>query len=680
MISNIHQTTPHASRHELSREVHRAGIHFPTSVVAQVCNHYGIRLTRDGRLIDEDKNDKLFMKVYQKGQLVLDEKVQDQVTVNTEAKDIIKDLFPNIPDQDLFKIIKTAFQLGDGKVGTAEEIPLHRRASLSVVAHIRHVYTKYDKLLRKMPYNNARHEVEAQTLQKLVEWRGDSNADEGAINDILDDVIVISDGEASDTELEGVQQIRPADVRVEELDGNAYWPAPARPMSPSRVVFDDTPPGYRPLPRAVEPYRLSDAELAARERSRAARWEQARQDYRTALSQPGPSHQRVLVREPSPVRHMIPLDPPQPHRVIERQYLGPSQQMAQEVEVGDRPTSISKMTGGFNPLSYLPATGDTDGGQVLSRPGSPRFPRPTEVRYERIVDDYRGPPPVLQSQSRPYTPIGSRYRRRSASPGGSDSPVLPSIEGPGGAYSPSFARQNEDARAHNQQFAVGYRERRDCRPHAGNPAVDIENGSGQPRARWNQGEVLSSNAPNNPFHSPREPPKMFRDMSPPITEAEPRPLEPYSAGRRILVPEDDVRYDQTRSQPPLRSHPFEDRYVQRVRHLEPQTGPRPYDVLRRPNPETPPRRILEPISTNDPYSDTGPQRYREHIAPSGPYFGSAPPSAHPLSERQIVYTNQPQSYVVERHHDRGVVAAPYPAPTNGFARYEPLPEIGYARR
>ena len=33
-----------------------------------------------------------------------------QTTINTEARDVLKDLFPNIPDNDLNQIIKTAFQ------------------------------------------------------------------------------------------------------------------------------------------------------------------------------------------------------------------------------------------------------------------------------------------------------------------------------------------------------------------------------------------------------------------------------------------------------------------------------------------------------------------------------------------------------------------------------------------
>ena len=33
-----------------------------------------------------------------------------QITINTEARDVIRDLFPNIPVKDLSQIIKTAFQ------------------------------------------------------------------------------------------------------------------------------------------------------------------------------------------------------------------------------------------------------------------------------------------------------------------------------------------------------------------------------------------------------------------------------------------------------------------------------------------------------------------------------------------------------------------------------------------
>lgn len=50
-----------------------------------------------------------------------------QITINTEARDVLRDLFPNIPDSDLNQIIKTAFQ----KVGQkAETFQLYTQTSL----------------------------------------------------------------------------------------------------------------------------------------------------------------------------------------------------------------------------------------------------------------------------------------------------------------------------------------------------------------------------------------------------------------------------------------------------------------------------------------------------------------------------------------------------------------------
>ncbi|KEF57184.1 uncharacterized protein A1O9_07374 [Exophiala aquamarina CBS 119918] len=310
-------TTPHAARHELSREVHRIGFHFPTQVVAQVCSYYGIRLTSGGKVIDESKDDQLFSRVYQRGERPKVDEPKDQVTINTEAKQTIKDLFPNIPDKDLFQIIKTAFQLGDGKVGTAEEIPLVRRAQLSVVAHIRHVYTDYDKLLRKVAYNDARHAVEQSTLARLVEWRGDDDrADEAtkhAAADALREVIVISDEDDSDSE-GSYEPVVHDDVRVEELATSAYAPAPGRQVSPDPSIQY---PGQhiRTASQAARHYRPTQDEIAQRDLSRYAVWDQAKQDYRSSIVQRAPTVlERIYEPEIAPrSRVLVPLDPPMSH-------------------------------------------------------------------------------------------------------------------------------------------------------------------------------------------------------------------------------------------------------------------------------------------------------------------------------------------------------------------------------
>ena len=87
-------------------------------------------------------------------------------------------------------------------MGTSSDLSLVRRAHLAVVAHIRHTYTDYDQLLRVVPWADARRRVESQTLDKIVEWRGENDADADMIHDVLREVIVISDDE-NDNEEEG---------------------------------------------------------------------------------------------------------------------------------------------------------------------------------------------------------------------------------------------------------------------------------------------------------------------------------------------------------------------------------------------------------------------------------------------------------------------------------------------
>ena len=81
-------------------------------------------------------------------------------------------------------------------------LSLPRRAQLAVVAHIRHTYTDYDKLLRQVPYLSARQMVERATLDKLADWRGENDEEPNVMEDILREVIVIPE----DEETEGPSQ------------------------------------------------------------------------------------------------------------------------------------------------------------------------------------------------------------------------------------------------------------------------------------------------------------------------------------------------------------------------------------------------------------------------------------------------------------------------------------------
>ena len=667
LISNNRQTTPHASRHELSREVHRVGFHFPTDIVAKVCAHYGIRLTSGGRVInDNNDNSQIVMRVYQKGQLVLDEKVQDQVSINTNAKETIKDLFPNIPDNDLFQIIKTAFQLGDGKVGTADEIPLVRRAQLSVVAHIRHTYTNYDRLLRRLPYNQARHEVEEETLKKLVEWRGDdaSNGDDPrqrAVDDLVRDVIVVSDDDDNDSnsDVDGTEQIRHEDLRVEELPSDSYGPTQLRPFSPSRDMYEEAPSGYRIVSQVPRRERLTNADIEAQERNRRAIWEHARLAYRTRVAEPQPQYQRTYLGRSSPTRTLIPLDPPA-GSVIRREYLGPAPtQRPIEYEVG-RSTEEVALRAPFVPSPSRQSQNRTEHEQMNppSRPMSPRYAGLTSDgrRYERIplnhepapVPYRRMTPPqnVQYPSSRPITPRAAQYtqRRRSASPDVGHGSVLPSIEGPGIAPSPTQHRRDasdqtrtwptppsnfatrygniidltssqESASRHNAQVENPFRARENRQIFSQNSISTYANRSpGQyPERRVIDVDQHMSGTVGRIF---REPIYAERDGA----YREIQTLEPPGI-RRTLIPQDENRYQDAPGHSYERSMPFDGRFQGHVQQSLPtMSGDYPgYDTRARP--VSPPRRILEPLPL---------ERYPAQSYAQATHF--------PMMERRTVYT------------------------------------------
>lgn len=117
-----------------------------------------------------------------------------QATLDTQAREAIRDLFPKIPERDLHAIVARAFQRGKDRVGTAVELSLPRRVQLAVVAHIRHIYTDYDKLLKTGSWLEARARIERACLDQLAQWRGDDDDDDpNAMEDILREVIVIHD-------------------------------------------------------------------------------------------------------------------------------------------------------------------------------------------------------------------------------------------------------------------------------------------------------------------------------------------------------------------------------------------------------------------------------------------------------------------------------------------------------
>ncbi|KAK3943501.1 hypothetical protein QBC46DRAFT_377262 [Diplogelasinospora grovesii] len=127
-----------------------------------------------------------------------------QEDIDKQADAAIRDLFPRIPNTAREMILRHSFnksRLKDGydpPVGLASDITLSRRVQLAVLAHIRHTHTRYDQLLRETSYVNARKAVEGLCLDFLVKWRGDEETGRDQLDEILCEVVVISDTESDE--------------------------------------------------------------------------------------------------------------------------------------------------------------------------------------------------------------------------------------------------------------------------------------------------------------------------------------------------------------------------------------------------------------------------------------------------------------------------------------------------
>lgn len=77
----------------------------------------------------------------------------------------------------------------------ASGLTLARRVQLAAIAYIRHTHTRYDELLKTTSWANARKAVEKPCLDIIVKWRGDEETGRDQLDEILREVIEISDTE-----------------------------------------------------------------------------------------------------------------------------------------------------------------------------------------------------------------------------------------------------------------------------------------------------------------------------------------------------------------------------------------------------------------------------------------------------------------------------------------------------
>jgi hypothetical protein len=206
-VSDLHQDPRRVAHH-----VHRIGYHFRSDVVADACIDLDY-VYRDGRFIkvidlETERQQNQWTKTLAKYGLK-DYNFSNGHETHDQVRAAIKELFPRIPDRDLGEIVEHAWKEGTSRVGNSKGMELSRRVQLAVIARIRHTYTDYDYLLRAFgDWADARRQVEQPCLKKLIEWRGEDNADDEGLEEIVRETIVIDDddeddsGDMSDTDLE----------------------------------------------------------------------------------------------------------------------------------------------------------------------------------------------------------------------------------------------------------------------------------------------------------------------------------------------------------------------------------------------------------------------------------------------------------------------------------------------
>ncbi|KAK3372830.1 hypothetical protein B0T24DRAFT_526941 [Lasiosphaeria ovina] len=168
----------------IGEQVNRIGYHFRQSIVDQA-----------RELLGPDE----ILGMTWSGPEPIPERQED---INKQADAAIRELFPRIPNTDREMIIQRSFNKAyyrrgkEPPVGLAEGVPLTRRVHLAVCAHIRHTHTRYDELLKQTTWVNSRRAVEQLCLDFLLKWRGDEESGRDQLDEILREVIVISDSES----------------------------------------------------------------------------------------------------------------------------------------------------------------------------------------------------------------------------------------------------------------------------------------------------------------------------------------------------------------------------------------------------------------------------------------------------------------------------------------------------
>jgi hypothetical protein len=186
----------HSDPEKLSHHVHRVGHHFPVEIIELACSKYGysyderhgLRLAKDA-----DRSNWIQKRFEDYAKRQVNGRPTTEKETRNQIHGAIREMFPKIPEADTQAIVAHAFKEGTDRVGNAKELTLARRVQLGVLAHIRHSYTDYDKLLKTVGWMEARSQVEPVSLAKLKEWRDETGEQSNEMEETFREVIVLDD-------------------------------------------------------------------------------------------------------------------------------------------------------------------------------------------------------------------------------------------------------------------------------------------------------------------------------------------------------------------------------------------------------------------------------------------------------------------------------------------------------
>lgn len=165
---------PRGVANSVQLQLARVGRQVRRDMVAQAAENLELVKYRDEYVASsEAKMDKALKRAILNG--TIDGEVYEKKKQLYQAKTSIKEMFPNIDDESCDKIAEHAWASnpdGTPRIGLVEEEPLERRVQLAVSAHIRHVYTDYDFLLKAFSWEIAREMQAPEFLAKIKEWMG----------------------------------------------------------------------------------------------------------------------------------------------------------------------------------------------------------------------------------------------------------------------------------------------------------------------------------------------------------------------------------------------------------------------------------------------------------------------------------------------------------------------------